>query len=221
MIRLAETGETVSISGLGPWPKLASAAWFREHQGGRILSNIKRTVVPAAPDAWITALERYGTMSFAEVAAAAIRFGREGFGLQSISHEVMTEAAETIRRYPQNAAIYMPDGEVPQPGRRSSRPIWRTRSSTWRTRRSRRARRPRRGTGGGARCVLSRRHRAEDRRVHKANDGWLREDDLAEFHVDVETPLSVRFGDMTVFGCGPWCQGPVLLQTLTCSTAST
>src|ERR1700743_2718207 len=33
MIRLAGTGETVTISGLGPWPKLASAAWFREHQG--------------------------------------------------------------------------------------------------------------------------------------------------------------------------------------------
>src|SRR5580698_4836753 len=108
MIHLAETGETVSISGLGPWPKLASAAWFREHQGGRILSNIKRCVIPAAPDSWITALERYGTMSFADVAAAAIRLGREGFGFQSISHEVMSEAAETIRRWPQNTAIYMP-----------------------------------------------------------------------------------------------------------------
>src|ERR1700684_796690 len=96
MIQLAETGETVSISGLGPWPKLASAAWFREHQGGRILSNIKRSVIPAAPDSWITALELYGTMSFADVAAAAIRLGREGFGFQSISHEVMSESADTI-----------------------------------------------------------------------------------------------------------------------------
>src|ERR1700727_3775817 len=115
MIHLAESGETVSLSGLGPWPKLASAEWFREHQGGRILSNIKRTVVPAAPDAWITALTLYGTMSFAEAAAAAIRFGREGFGFQSISHEVMTEAAETIRRYPQNAAIYLPHGDGAKP----------------------------------------------------------------------------------------------------------
>src|SRR5262249_49756881 len=49
---------------------------------------------------------------------------------------------------------------------------------------------------------------------HKANDGWLREDDLAQFRVDVETPLSIRFRDTTVFGCRPWCQGPVLLQTL-------
>jgi gamma-glutamyltranspeptidase/glutathione hydrolase len=50
MIHIAETGETVSISGLGCWPKLASVDWFRQHQNGRILANIKRCVVPAAPD---------------------------------------------------------------------------------------------------------------------------------------------------------------------------
>src|SRR6185437_4423784 len=96
MIHLAETGETVSISGLGCWPKLASAEWFREHQNGRILSNIKRCVLPAAPDAWITALERYGTMRFGEVAAAAIRFGRDGFGAQSISAEVIGDSIASI-----------------------------------------------------------------------------------------------------------------------------
>ncbi len=216
MIRLAETGETVSISGLGPWPKLASAAWFREHQGGRILSNIKRTVVPAAPDAWITALERYGTMSFAEVAAAAIRFGREGFGFQSISHEVMTEAAETIRRYPQNAAIYLPDGEVPQPGTRFFQTDLANSIQYMADEEATASRKGGRAAGlAAARDAFYRGDIAQKIvAYHKANDGWLREDDLAEFHVDVETPLNVRFGDVTVFGCRPWCQGPVLLQTL-------
>ena len=216
MIRLAATGETVSISGLGPWPKLASAAWFREHQGGRILSNIKRTVVPAAPDAWITALERYGTMSFAEVAAAAIRFGREGFGLQSISHEVMTEATETIRRYPQNAAIYMPDGEVPQPGTRFFQTDLANSIQYMADEEAAASRKGGRAAGlAAARNAFYRGDIAQKIvAYHKANDGWLREDDLAEFRVDVETPLNVRFGDVTVFGCRPWCQGPVLLQTL-------
>ena len=216
MIRLAETGETVSISGLGPWPKLASAAWFREHQGGRILSNIKRTVVPAAPDAWITALERYGTMSFAEVAAAAIRFGREGFGLQSISHEVMTEAADTIRRYPQNAAIYMPGGDVPQPGARFFQTDLANSIQYMADEEAAASRKGGRAAGlAAARDAFYRGDIAQKIvAYHKANDGWLREDDLAEFRVDVETPLNVRFGDVTVFGCRPWCQGPVLLQTL-------
>ena len=45
-------------------------------------------------------------------------FGREGFGFQSISHEVISGAADTIRQWPQNAAIYLPNNAVPQPGQR-------------------------------------------------------------------------------------------------------
>jgi gamma-glutamyltranspeptidase/glutathione hydrolase len=216
MIHLAETGETVSLSGLGPWPKLASAAWFREHQGGRILANIKRCVVPAAPDSWITALERYGTMSFAEVAAAAIRFGREGFGFQSISHEIMSEAAETIRRWPQNAAIYLPGGEVAKPGQRFFQTDLANSIQYMADQETAAASKGGRDAGlAAARHAFYRGDIAQKIvAYHKANDGWLRDDDLAEFRVDVETPLSVRFGDTTVFGCRPWCQGPVLLQTL-------
>ncbi len=62
-----------------------------EH-GGAIPYGVLRTVVPAAPDAWILALERYGTMSFGDVAAAAIRYAREGFTM----HPVM---AHFIDRY--------------------------------------------------------------------------------------------------------------------------
>jgi gamma-glutamyltranspeptidase/glutathione hydrolase len=216
MIHMAETGETVSISGLGPWPRLASAAWFREHQGGRILSNIKRCVVPGAPDAWITALERFGTMSFGDVAAAAIRLGREGFGFQSISHEVMSDAAETIRKWPQNAAIYLPGGQVAKPGSRFFQTDL-ANSIQYMVDQEASASR----TGGRAAGLAAARdafYRGDIAQkivaYHKENDGWMRADDLADFRVDVETPLRVRFGDATVFGCRPWCQGPVLLQTL-------
>ena len=215
MIRLGETGETRTISGLGPWPKLASAAWFREHQGGRILSNIKRTVVPAAPDAWITALERYGTMGFGEVAATAIRFGREGFGFQSISHEVMSEAVDTIRRYPQNATIYMPNGDVPKPGERFFQTDL---ANSIQYMADQEATAARNGRAAGLAAARDAFYRGDIAQkivaYHKANDGWLREDDLAEFRSDVETALQARYGDVTVLGCRPWCQGPVLLQTL-------
>ena len=164
MSHLAETNATVTISGLGPWPKLASAARFRDHQRGRILANIKRCVVPAAPDSWITALERYGIISFAQVAAAAIRCGREGIGMPSIS----AEAVDTIKRWPQNAAIYLPaerraaerrpallpdrPGELhPVHGGRGNR----RHAQGW----------PSRRPGRRARRVLARRHRAQDRRL--------------------------------------------------------
>ena len=216
MIHIAETRETVSISGLGCWPKLASVDWFRQHQNGRILANIKRCVVPAAPDSWITALERYGTMSFADVAASAIRFGREGFGFQSISHEIISESADTIARWPQNAAIYLPGGEAPKPGQRFLQTDLANSIQYMADQESAAAAKGGRAAGlAAARAAFYRGDIAQKIvAYHKSNDGWLREDDLAQFSVDVETPLSVRFRDTTVFGCRPWCQGPVLLQTL-------
>src|SRR5206468_1090671 len=61
--------EAVTVSGLGPWPRRATVDFFQGRCGGEIPHGILRTVMPGAPDAWITALERYGTLGFAEVAA--------------------------------------------------------------------------------------------------------------------------------------------------------
>jgi gamma-glutamyltranspeptidase / glutathione hydrolase len=79
MIHLAERDERHVISGVGVWPQSADLEFFHKHHGGRIPEGLLHSVVPAAPSIWITALARFGTMSFGEVAAAAIRFARDGF----------------------------------------------------------------------------------------------------------------------------------------------
>src|SRR6202023_1108781 len=38
--------------------------------------------------------------------------------------------------------------------------------------------------------------------------------DLAQYHSPVGPPERRRFGDLEVFTCGAWCQGPALQQTL-------
>ena len=48
----------------------------------------------------------------------------------------------------------------------------------------------------------------------KEQGGLLSAEDLAEYHSPVGPPERRRFGDLEVFTCGAWCQGPVLLQTL-------
>src|ERR1041384_79494 len=73
MIYHTEKREVVTIAGLGTWPKALDPELFMREHGGKIPLGGVGTVVPAAPDAWITALRRYGTMSFGEVAAAAVR----------------------------------------------------------------------------------------------------------------------------------------------------
>ncbi|MGY8958136.1 MAG: gamma-glutamyltransferase, partial [Alphaproteobacteria bacterium] len=79
MIYLAKEDRVLTISGVGPWPKAASCNYFHKHHGGRVPVGLLNTVVPSTPAIWILALEKYGTMSFGDVAAAGIRFARDGF----------------------------------------------------------------------------------------------------------------------------------------------
>ena len=68
----ASGGPVETISGLGRWPKASSVDYFREHTGGDLPEGILRSVTPASPDAWITALDRFGTMTFEQVVQPAL-----------------------------------------------------------------------------------------------------------------------------------------------------
>ncbi len=71
ILRMAETGEVKTIDGLGTWPHaLRPPRSSKQTFGGEIPEGILRTVVPAAPAAWLTVLGDFGTMTFGEVAAA-------------------------------------------------------------------------------------------------------------------------------------------------------
>ena len=67
--------------GLGVWPPERQASSTSATAAGDMPDGLLRTVVPAAPDAWITALERSGTMSFAEVAQRPPSSPGDGFPL--------------------------------------------------------------------------------------------------------------------------------------------
>src|SRR6202022_1520212 len=47
-----------------------------------------------------------------------------------------------------------------------------------------------------------------------ANGGLLTRKDLADFRVGIEAPVMTRTRGLDVYACGPWSQGPMLLQAL-------
>src|SRR5580658_6059556 len=116
LIYLAERQEVVTIAGLGTWPKALDPDLFMREHGGKIPLGVLRTVVPAAPDAWITALRRYGTMRFGDVAAAAIRLARDGFPMYPLMAASLKKHEERHRSWASNAAVYVPNGRVPETG---------------------------------------------------------------------------------------------------------
>lgn len=214
MIRMAGSGEVVTISGLGPWPKAARLAHFHEAHGGAIPKGLLRTVVPAAPDAWITALERFGTMTFGETAAAAVRFARDGFPLAALTAKIIAQNAAGYAVYPESAAIYLPGGEPPRAGA-----VFRQ-SDLGRTIQYMIDEETAAGGGrdsglAAARAAFYRGDIAREMvRYHAGNGGWLAAEDLAEFRSDVEPALAFRFADTEIYTCGPWSQGPMLGQML-------
>src|SRR3954463_9983771 len=116
IIYSAAENRLVTIAGLGGWPKALERDFFQQHHGGKIPKGVLRTVVPAAPDAWITALERFGTMSFGEVAQSAIGFARDGFPVYPLMSEIITEHEAEYRMFPSNVALYLPQNRPPRTG---------------------------------------------------------------------------------------------------------
>jgi gamma-glutamyltranspeptidase/glutathione hydrolase len=215
IIYLAGSNEVVTISGLGPWPKAATLEMFTGEHGGAIPLGLLRTVVPAAPDAWILALERYGTMSFGDVAQAAIRYAREGFPMHPLMAHYITTFADNYRMWPENAAIYLPNDRPPAVGELFVQTDL-GRSLQYMVDEETAAAGEGRGAGlQAARDAFYRGDLAAAMvKYHRENGGLLREEDLAEYSSAVEPPLKVTFAGVDVYSCGPWCQGPVLLQML-------
>jgi gamma-glutamyltranspeptidase/glutathione hydrolase len=215
MIYLADKQEVVTIAGLGPWPKALDPELFQREHAGKIPKGVLRTVVPAAPDAWITALRRYGTMSFGEVAAAAIRLARNGFPMYPLMVESLKRHEGDHRSWPSTAAIFLPNGQVPEVGE-----VFRQTdlaASLQYMADEERAAAPR-GREAGLEAARDAFYRGDIAReivaFMKQEGGLLSAEDLAEYRSPIGPPERRRFGDLEVFTCGAWCQGPVLLQTL-------
>lgn len=216
LVRIAATQEVATVSGLGWWPKAADIGHFRREHGGAIPNGVLRTVVPGAPDAWITALERWGTMGFGDCAAAAIRYARDGFPMYGLMARVIAEHEDEYRAEPDTAAVFLPGGRPPQVGGMF---VQREAAASLQYMADEEAAAARRGgRGAGLRAARDAFYRgdiaakiAEDQ---AGKGGWMTREDLAGFRVAVEPPVKGRFGDAEVYACGPWCQGPALIETL-------
>ncbi len=211
MIRLAATGEVITIDGLGVWPAKASSAYFREKHGGRIPDGLMRAVVPGAPSGWITALERYGTMSFGEVAAAAIRLAGEGFAADPRFCDTLVANQDKYRRFPGNTAVFLPNGRPPTPGEIFQQTDL-ARSIQYMVDEEKAA------ASKGRAAGLAAAHRAFYEgdiaaticRYHADNGGWLTREDMAGFRARLEAPVHIRQGRLDLYTCGAWSQGPLL-----------
>jgi len=213
IVHLAKTRETHTVSGVGPWPRRARVEFFKERCGGEIPLGVLRTVVPAAPDAWCTALARWGTLSFAEVAAPALECAAQGFPLSVFSAALIRDNDAAFRRWPTTTALYLPEGRPRAAGEPFVQPELARTIETMIA-----AERRARDRAEGIKAARDAFYRGEIADAicafHRREGGLLTPEDLAEFSVEVTPALRTTFREFEVAACGFWCQGPVLLQLL-------
>jgi gamma-glutamyltranspeptidase/glutathione hydrolase len=215
MMWIAETGEIVSIDGLGTWPAAMDPELFRREHDGVVPVGLLRTVVPAAPAAWLSALERYGSMPFGDVAAAAIRLARDGFAIEPFMCAVIADNQEAYGRWPSNAAIYLPGGRPPRPGERF---LQRDLAATLQYMADEEAARQGDGRAAGIGAARDAFYKGDIARTitdfHRENGGLLTMADMSAYSPRFEPTARGRYGGYDIHCCGPWSQGPALAQAL-------
>lgn len=215
------------ICGQGPAPALATPEYFRA-RGMELVPGIGLlpATVPGALSAWLTMLRDYGTMTLAEVLAPAIGYARDGFVLLPRVVQAILAVESLFRsEWKSSAEVWLPEGRVPAPGKLFQSPAM---ADTY-TRLLNEA--ITQGAGDRVRTIeaaldvfyrgfvakeIDRFYTDEAVRdtTGNRNTGLLRYDDMAQWQAGYEPPVTVDFGRYTVAKCGPWSQGPMLLQQL-------
>ena len=220
LIHMVDRGDVVAINGNMSAPAAATPQAFRDRGYDDMPSEgVLAAGVPATPGSLLTALNRFGTMSFADVAATAIELARDGApqhcGVIGQEKFGLRDLAEKFRKdWPSSAELYLVDGHVPDEGDIFRNPALAAMLE--------RLAHVERTTSGDRSLKLDAVYRefyrgdvaGEIAAFSAAHDGLLTREDLAGHETWIEAPLSRDFGGATLYKCGFWTQGPASLQVL-------
>jgi len=216
----AQRGEAHSVNAGGTAPQLATIDWYNAHQQGKIpvSDGLLSGTVPGVVDAWYVLLDRWGTMSFADVLAPAIGMASEGFVLGE--RLAASLQGKKLRKYPSTVKAFALDrawkaGDVytvPQLARTLSRLVEAERAAAGNGRQA--------ALKAARDCFYQGEIAREMARFSEENGGLFRYDDFANYHALVERPVSVGYRGYQVLKNPSANQGPAelfalnILQTL-------
>ena len=212
----AKSGDVLSINAEGTAPQLATIEWYEEHNHGELprSDGLLSASIPTVIDAWYVLLDRWGTMTFAEVLQPAIEVAEEGFPLSDRLAGSIARS-EKIRKYPTTMKVYWPNGRAPEPGE-----IFKNLDAANLLKKLVEAEAENAGAGRHAalKAARDRFYKGDIARTMAAffeeQGGLYRYEDFANYSVKVETPVSIDYRGYTVYKNPSASQGPAELFTL-------
>jgi gamma-glutamyltranspeptidase / glutathione hydrolase len=219
------------VSGVGTAPAFATPEFFRTRKpepwevppAGDAAAKpemppipangILAATVPGVFDGLMLALEKYGTMSFAQVAEPALGYSR-GFPTPEILSNYIRSSQPYLELWPVSMKFFQPNGHIPVPGEMFAEPPL-THTLEQLIAVEKKARGKRVAKIEAVRNYFYRGPIAKRIGDFSAkNGGLLRYEDMAGFHAEIDTPRIATYRGYTVNKPGFWTQGPVMLEAL-------
>lgn len=211
----SDLDQSFTVAGVGRWPELASLEYFRDHCGGRIPNDVRNALVPGAPDAYLTALERFGTWTWGRTIQRAIELAIDGFPMFPFRHARQLELQDMIEKNPSTREVIWPDGRQPEVGE-VFRQVDHGRSLQAMADAESSVRLGSRTEGiQAARDAFYKGEIAEKiDRFYAESGGFLRKSDMDDFRVTVDPPMTGTWRGYEIRTCPFWSKGPMLIQVL-------
>jgi gamma-glutamyltranspeptidase/glutathione hydrolase len=103
----SKSGKVYSLSMAGAAPNALKPA---EMTPATLGSGMKAGIVPGNLGGYLHALDRFGTMSLADVLAPAIEYAENGYPIDPKLAQSIERGAKTLGNYPTSAKIFLPNG---------------------------------------------------------------------------------------------------------------
>ncbi len=219
------TGEVKGINALGVAPTGATPEFFREQ--GMVYPpefGPLAAVTPGTPGGLMVMLAEYGTLSLAEVLAPSMEMAR-GYPIEAQQADNMEKRRDIIQQWPDSTRVFLPHlnpddnttRAAPEAGEIFKQPdllatlqkLVDAEAAALAAGKSRKE---------AIYAAYERFYRgdiaAEIVRANREHGGLFTKEDLANWQVHIEEPVSTNYKGIDVYKLTTWVQGPVMLQAL-------
>jgi gamma-glutamyltranspeptidase/glutathione hydrolase len=209
-------GKVTSVVGQGWAPAGVDVEWYLSRKKDLTGEGLDPAVVPGALHAALTVLEKWGTLSFEQVAAPAIEYADKGFPIRHSTAAAVQRQLEFFKKWPENQKYWLkPDGSPYRPGETIRLPtLARTLTRMVEAERGAKSK----GRAAGVAAARDRFYKGDIAREMVAflqkHGAPFDRADFAEFFARIEEPAKATYRGYTVYKHAFGSQGPVLLQTL-------
>jgi gamma-glutamyltranspeptidase/glutathione hydrolase len=220
-----KTGKVLGINALGVAPTGATPEFFREQ--GMVYPpeyGPLAAVTPGTPGGLMVMLAEYGTLSIAEVLKPSMQMA-EGYPIEAVQADNIERRRDIIAQWPDSTRVFLPHLDAANPETRAApaggelfrqpdllatlQKLVDTEAEALAAGKTRKeaiyAAYERFYRGDIAREIVS---------ATREHGGLFTEEDLANWEVHIEEPVSTNYKGIDVYKLTTWVQGPAMLQAL-------